>query len=240
MKPFISLENKTVLVVGASSGIGEAIAAGCAEMGARVYAAARRECRIADDRITSLTVDVRDHGSIKDLIAKIEEPLDGFVYSAGRTGLSPIIALDKSLYNDIVDTNLNGYIFTLKELFRSRKMKNGGSIVAVSSIAAHTGTEGIAPYTVAKAGMSGVTRVLGREFARRKIRVNALSPGMVRTPLFDDDGPEYLNGIESRRYPLGLGKPGDIAAAAVFYLSDRSNYITGTDLIMSGGCSWVE
>jgi len=239
MKPFITLEQKKILVVGASTGIGAAIAAGCAELGAQVYSAARGNCSFEHPSISSIKVDVRNHDQLRELVQKIE-PVDGFVYSAGRTGLSPINALDGAMYQDVMDTNLNGYLFTLKELFRARKMKNSGSIVAVSSIAAHTGTEGLTPYTVSKAGVSGVTRVLGRELARRRIRVNALSPAMVRTPFFEKDGPDYLNDIEKRVYPMGMGKPEDVAAAAIFYLSDRSNYITGTDLLMTGGCIWVE
>lgn len=239
MKSFISLDQKTILLVGASSGIGAAIASGCVELGAKVYVAARRNCSVQHPRISSLNVDVRNHDQLRELVQKIE-PVDGFVYSAGRTGLSPINALDEKMYQDVMDTNLNGYVFTLKELLRARKIKNNGSIVAVSSIAAHTGTEGLTPYTVTKAAVSGITRVLGRELARRRIKVNALSPAMVRTPLFEKEGPDYLDDIEKRVYPMGMGNPEDVAAAAIFYLSERSNYITGTDLLMTGGCTWVE
>jgi NAD(P)-dependent dehydrogenase (short-subunit alcohol dehydrogenase family) len=238
MKQFISLEHKKFLVVGASTGIGASIAAGCAELGAEVYVAARRNCSIDSHQIKNINTDIRKPDEIRELAKKIDV-VDGIVYSAGRSGLSPINSLDEDMYNDVLDTNLNGYLFTLKEILRARKIKNGGSIVAISSIAAHTGTEGLAPYTVSKAGISAVTKVLARELAKRKIRVNAISPAMVRTPIFEKDGPEYLNEIEKRVYPLGLGAPEDVAAASIFYLSDQSSYITGTDLIMSGGCTWV-
>jgi len=111
--------------------------------------------------------------------------------------------------------------------------------VAISSIAAHTGTEGLSPYTASKASLSLSVKVLARELARKKIRVNAISPGMVRTPIFKPEEKEYLDNIEKQVYPLGLGEPDDIAAAAAFFLSEKSNYITGADLIMSGGCTWV-
>jgi NAD(P)-dependent dehydrogenase (short-subunit alcohol dehydrogenase family) len=239
MKPFIDLTGKTYLVVGASSGIGEACALGCAELGAKVIAASRRgTVPSGSSAITGLELNVRDDAQIAKAVQQLD-PIDGLIYSAGRTGLSPVTSLDRAMFADVMETNFSGFLFLLKELMRARKLKNGGAIVTIASIAAHTGTEGMAPYTASKAALSGVTKVFAREFARRGIRVNSISPAMVRTPFFTNEEKEYLDNIERKVYHMGLGEPADIAAAAVFYLSDRSNFITGSDLIMTGGCTWV-
>jgi NAD(P)-dependent dehydrogenase (short-subunit alcohol dehydrogenase family) len=244
MSDFISLKEKNILVVGASSGIGRAIAIGASEMGANVTCLSRRgnflpEFEEIDNKIKHASLDVKDISSIEQFINLAPLPFDGFVYASGRTGKTPIHTLEKQQLDDVMDTNLNGFLFFSKELTRQRKINNGGSIVMISSISGHTGTSGLTPYTVSKAGLSSVAKVLAREFARKKIRYNAISPAMVRTAIFEPHEQDWLNQVEKDSYPLGLGEPEDIAAATIFLLSDKSNYITGIDLIMSGGCEWI-
>lgn len=239
MSSFIDFTGKKFFVVGASSGIGEACAQACAELGGEVYAASRRgTLSSANPSIDPLVLDVRDQNQIRQVVGSINA-VDGLVYATGRKGLAPVNAVDPAMLDDVIDTNFTGFVYLLKEMMRSRKLSNGGSIVTISSIAAHTGTEGILPYTASKAALSSASRVLGRELARRKIKVNSISPGMVRTPFFAQEEKDYLDNIERAAYPLGLGEPADVAAAAVFLLSDRANFITGADMIMAGGCTWV-
>jgi NAD(P)-dependent dehydrogenase (short-subunit alcohol dehydrogenase family) len=242
MKQFINLDGKTFGVVGGSSGIGEAIVLGVSELGGTVFNLSRRALENSPENllnnVKNIQIDIRNSDSIAKAIESIDS-LDGLVYSAGRKGLSPINTLNEEQLEDVLATNLKGFLFFVKELVKKRKIKTQSSIVVISSIAAHTGTEGLIPYSISKAGLSSTVKVLARELARKKIRVNAISPAMVRTPFFDKEGKEYLDNIEKAVYPLGLGEPNDIAAATVFFLSDKSNFITGTDLIMSGGCTWV-
>jgi len=244
MSDFISLKEKNILVVGASSGIGREVALGAAEMGANVICVSRRgkfvpENQIPDNKIKHIILDVTDIVSIAAFVTEVNTSFDGLVYVSGRTGKSPIHTLEKDHFDNVIDTNLNGFLFLVKELIRQRKFNLGGSFVAISSISAHVGIHGMTPYSVAKAGLSSSIRVLAQEFARKKIRFNAISPAMVRTPLFLENEQEWLNQIERDSYPLGLGTPEDIAAAAIFLLSERAHYITGIDLIMAGGCEWV-
>jgi NAD(P)-dependent dehydrogenase (short-subunit alcohol dehydrogenase family) len=241
MRPFISFQDKKILVIGGSSGIGEAIVLGIVELGGKVINFSRRELSSSRDithLVENISVDIRNTEILSSIVDSID-PVDGVVYVAGRKGLSPINTLDEKQLEDVIATNLKGFLFVTKELVKRKKIKSHSSIVVISSIAAHTGTEGIAPYTVSKAGLSSSVKVLARELARKKIRVNAISPAMVRTPFFKPEEKEYLDNIEKQVYPLGLGEPNDIAAAAAFFLSEKSNYITGADLIMSGGCTWV-
>jgi len=244
MSEFISLKEKNILVVGASSGIGREIAMGAAEMGANVSCISRRgkfipEVQDYSDKIKHTILDVTDIVSIPSFVASTNSPFDGLVYISGIIGKSPIHLLEKQLLDNVIDTNLNGFLFLVKELMKQRKFNLGGSIVAISSISAHVGIHGVAPYSLSKAALSASVRVLAQEFARKKIRFNAISPAMVRTPLFLENEQEWLNQIERDSYPLGLGNPEDIAAATIFLLSERAHYITGIDLIMAGGCEWV-
>ncbi len=241
MKKFIDLTGKTIVVVGASSGIGEGIALGLNELGAKVSAISRRghsDALQGKEGITQVALDVKDQAGIVEYVKALPETAYGLVYSAGRTGKSPITTMNDELLDDVIDTNYKGFLYFIKELVRNRKIDNGGSILGISSIAAHIGVEGMTPYSSSKAAMSAAVRVLGRELARRKIRINAISPGMVRTPFFTADEQDWLNGV-AQGYPLGLGEVEDVAAAAAFFMSENSHYITGTDLMMTGGCPWM-
>jgi NAD(P)-dependent dehydrogenase (short-subunit alcohol dehydrogenase family) len=241
---FISLSGKTILVIGASSGIGRAIALGAHEMGGKVVCASRRGCfdpppNDLKENIQHEILDVTNFSLIPDFIKSLNLPIDGFVYAAGKQKKVPMHLLEKELLDDVLDTNLNGFLFIFKELIKQKKINNESSVVLISSIAAHTGTAAIAPYTISKSGLSSISKVLAREFSRKKIRINAISPAMVRTPIFEPSQLEWLDQLEKESYPLGLGAPEDIAAACVFLLSDKSNFVTGTDLIMTGGCEWI-
>ena len=244
MSEFISLKEKNILIVGASSGIGREIALGANEMGGNVSCISRRgkfipEIQALNDKIKHVTLDVTDIPSIAAFVSTVTSPFDGLVYISGITGKSPIHLLEKDFLDSVIDTNLNGFLFLVKELMRQKKFNPGGSVVAISSISAHVGIHGVAPYSLSKAALSASIRVLAQEFARKKIRFNAISPAMVRTPLFLENEQEWLNQIEKDSYPLGLGTPEDIASATIFLLSERARYITGIDLIMAGGCEWV-
>lgn len=241
MKKFIDLSGKKIIVVGASSGIGEGVVVQLNELGAEVDALSRRgESAMLNGRqgVTQISLDVRDQLAIANYAKTLNEEVYGLVYCAGRTGKSTITTINDGLLDEVIDINYKGFVYFIKELMRNRKIVTNGSILGISSISAHIGIEGTTPYAASKAAMSATVRVLGRELARRKIRINAVSPAMVRTPLFTQDEQDWLDGIE-RGYPLGLGEVEDVAAAAAFFMSENSHYITGTDLMMTGGCPWL-
>jgi short-subunit dehydrogenase len=241
MNKFIDLTEKRVLVVGASSGIGEGVAKLLSDLGAHVDALSRRGKSLSLADIASITqhsLDVRNQNEIAEFIKGINLPYSGLVYCAGRTGKSPITTLNDELLDDVLEINLKGFLYFIKEMMRNKKLENDGAIVGVSSISAHIGIEGMVPYSASKAAMSASVRVLGRELSRRRIRINAISPAMVRTPLFTEGEQDWLNGV-AKSYPLGLGEVEDVAAACAFFISDKSRFITGSDLIMTGGCPWL-
>jgi NAD(P)-dependent dehydrogenase (short-subunit alcohol dehydrogenase family) len=118
-----------------------------------------------------------------------------------------------------------------------KSLRNGSSLVFLSSIAAHTGTVGVGPYSASKAALEGMIRCLALEIAPRGMRANALAPGLVDTPLVNGDR-AWLE-EKAKSYPLGLGKPEDVAYAAIYLLCDASRKITGTRLHLDGGIPWT-
>lgn len=244
--PF-SIANKKVLITGASSGIGRAMAIACSEMGATVYFTGRNAAALAETQRMMQGEDhrllVSDSTSKTDLEQLTDQlpALDGIICNAGinRRMLTQYLKeLDLDL---ILNTNLKAPMQLMKHLLKAKKIQSGASVVFVSSIAAHHSSIGDGVYSASKGGLSSFAKVLALELASKKIRVNTIQPGMVRTgltensPLTDED---YAK--DEQRYPLGrYGKPEDVANAAIFLLADASQWITGTDLIVDGGISLI-
>lgn len=236
-----SLSGKSILVTGASSGLGWSAAIESARQGATVLATGRNESRLAQlleelpgngqHRVAAF--DLSDAQQRQQLIAWAGA-LDGVVFSAGVQQLVPIRLLSEAMFDEVVGLNVKSPLMLLQQLLRGNRLNEGASLVLLSSIAAHSGTEGTATYAASKTALEGVMRVAALEVAKRKIRINALAPGMVVTPIYKNPDPSWFEPYAAR-YPLGLGKPEDIAAAVVFLLSDAAQYITGTAIVMDGG-----
>lgn len=166
------------------------------------------------------------------------EPLDGVVMSAGLQKLAPLKLLDAASLDELLDTNLRAPILLTHLLLRRAKLKPSSSLVVLSSIAAHTGTEGNAVYAATKGGLEAFVRPAALELAKRKIRINAVAPAMVVTPIYKDHDDAWFEQYRAR-YPLGLGAPEDVAATIVFLLGRASGYITGSTIVMDGGTTRV-
>ena len=234
--PF-SLAGKVVLVTGASSGLGRQIAISCSRMGARVVATGRDTARLAEtlgalegDGHTSFVADLRESAQIHALV-DAAGTVDGVVHSVGLQRLAPIKMVSEKLLNDIIGTNFVGPVMLTQRLLYKNALADGGSIVFLSSTAAHVGTPGVGPYSSMKAALHGLTRCLALEQAKRRVRVNCISPSAVETPLWDKDHLES----QRARHPLGLGTPDDVANATIYLLSNASRWVTGTTLVMDGG-----
>lgn len=236
-----SLAGKTVLVTGASSGIGWCAAIEAARQGATVLATGRSESRLAQlleelpgDALHRVAAfDLSEAGQRQQLVAWAGA-LDGVVFSAGAQQLAPIRLLSEATFDEIMGLNLKSPVMLLQQLLRGNRLNEGASLVLLSSIAAHSGTEGNGAYAASKAALEGFMRVAALEVAKRKVRINALAPGMVITPIYKNPDPSWFEPYAAR-YPLGLGKPEEVAAAVVFLLSEAAHYITGTAIVMDGG-----
>lgn len=162
--------------------------------------------------------------------------VDGVVHSAGISRLSPIRMATERHVQEIWQINYEAPVLLTQRLLAKGQIANDGSIVFLASIAAYIGVPAVGVYSGTKAALIATMRCLAMEVAKRRIRVNALAPALVDTPLLGGTG-SAEGWVDAQRpaYPLGIGDPRDVANAAIFFLSPASRWITGTTLIMDGG-----
>jgi NAD(P)-dependent dehydrogenase (short-subunit alcohol dehydrogenase family) len=232
-----SLQGKTILVTGASSGIGRQTAITCAEQGARVIITGRDAARLQAtyDQLpgeghTQVVADLAV-ASDQDNLVRASSAIDGLVHCAGQQRHCPVRQLSEQIMTEMYSVNFLAPVMLTQRLLYANAISTQGSIIFLLSTAAHTGTRGVGPYSAMKAGLGGIIKCLALEQAKRKIRVNGISPSAVATPMW---GAEQLE-AQKARHPLGLGVPQDVAYAAVYLLSDASRWVTGTSLVMDGG-----
>ena len=240
--PF-SLNSKQILVTGASSGIGKAIAIACAKMGANVIATARNEQRLAE---TISQMPVGNHKAIKADLTKQEElsnlvsslpKLDGVVQCAGVGSRVPCKNISQKDLQYVFLPNVEAPILLQSALLNDKKINKAASIVYVASRAASAPSVGNAAYSASKGAIISYAKCLALELAPRLIRVNCICPGMVWTDLILKDGVDK-NQLEQSQlsYPLKrFGQPEDIANLAIYLLSDASSWMTGSCIDISGG-----
>ncbi|OZI77391.1 SDR family NAD(P)-dependent oxidoreductase [Bordetella genomosp. 12] len=229
--PFMSLEGKHLLVAGAGSDIGKATAEGARALGAVVQGVARQPQE--DPAVTP--VNLLDDEALKGWVRELAQPLDGLVFCIGQALLMPAHMLGREVIARVMDVNVGSFVALLAALLRARKLNAGASIVALSSISAHTATEGVTPYAMSKAALSAGVRNLALELQRRDIRINAVSPAMVRTKMTAGSDVFSLEEMARERYPMGVASPDDVAALVLFLLSDEAVSVTGWDTLLTGG-----
>ena len=243
--PF-SLAGKRVLVTGASSGLGQAIALSCARMGAELIITGRDKGRLTKTFEDLLSISDLPHRMIEaDLVlvegrAAVVEALGseihGLVHSAGISRLCPTRMMSEGHLRELQTINVEAPMLLTQGILKRNLMAVDGSILFIASIAAHIGVAGVGAYSGTKAALIAMSRCLAMEVIKRRIRVNCLSPSMVETPLFDA-AVKVMNSMTKQLedHPLGFGKPEDVANAAIFMLSSASRWVTGTTLVMDGG-----
>ncbi len=240
--PF-SLQGKTILVTGASSGIGQDTAIECSRMGASVVITGRNEERLHETLSQmegvghSAIITDLDKQSEIDKLVEVCPTLDGLVNNAGRGLSKPVNFLKLNDFLDVYQTNLFGAALLTKGLLKKKKISKGASIVFTSSISSYITAAGLSVYASSKAAISGYMRTCALELGNKGIRCNAVLPGMVETKLInsgtytDEDKQKDLN-----YYPLGrYGRPSDIAMGIIYLLSDASSWVTGIELVIDGG-----
>jgi NAD(P)-dependent dehydrogenase (short-subunit alcohol dehydrogenase family) len=241
--PF-SLDNKTVLVTGASSGIGRQIAISTAGMGGRVCITGRDSERLQQTMLaltgTGHLQQAADLNMEDEVDALVESTpnLDGLVLSAGIVKTLPFKFVSHAELNSIMQTNFFSPVLLLNKLVRKKKLNKGCSVVFISSIGGNfIGSKGNAMYGASKGAINAMQKVIALELSPQKIRVNNVSPGMVRTEMLDNAVAFSVEQIEKdeKNYPLGYGEVTDVANAVVYLLSDASKWVTGISLILDGG-----
>ncbi len=240
--PF-SLEGKTVLITGASSGIGRITAIECSKFGAKVVITGRNTERLQEtfdllegNGHMQITADLTDSESLGLLVAEMPQ-LDGLVNNAGAAQTKLISFLKRTDLESIFEVNTYSPALLTKSLIKNKKINKGGSIVFTSSVAAMSSDIGNAIYGMSKSAIQAFSRYCALEFAAKQIRVNSVHPGAVETNMIRDGVlSEEDRQKDVLRYPLGrYGKPEDIAWAIIYLLSDASSWVTGTQLVIDGG-----
>jgi NAD(P)-dependent dehydrogenase (short-subunit alcohol dehydrogenase family) len=242
--PF-SLAGKTVLVTGASSGIGRAIAIECSRMGARVYLTARNIERLNETRSMMegkghvvIQADLSDREQGLPIVDAIEGELNGVVHCAGCTVSKPFQFLKEEDVDGVMTVNFKAPVFLTQSLLKEKKLAKGCSVVFISSVSGvYVSAVAESIYSASKAALNGMIKGMAIELGARGIRVNSVNPGLVDTNFFSDGTISEEQLEESvRKYPLKRhGNPQEIAYGVVYLLSDASSWVTGSNLVIDGG-----
>jgi NAD(P)-dependent dehydrogenase (short-subunit alcohol dehydrogenase family) len=239
------LNGKTILVTGASSGLGKQCAISISQYGGTVIITGRNKENL-DETFQQLEgeghqmfcADLTIEADIKNLVAQLPG-LNGVVYSVGISDLSPARFITKESIEKTYKISFDASVLLTSELLGRKKfIKKDCSLVFISSISTVYPFVGGAMYISAKAALEAYARVLALELAPRGIRANCLAPAFVRTPMLDDTAENYsqeaVDKIEAQQL-LGLGEPKDVANTVIFFLSDAGKWITASKLILGGG-----
>lgn len=240
--PF-TLEGKTILVTGASSGIGRGIAIACSKMGASVIVNGRNEQRLSEtmsemegDDNLSLAADLSDNVALAEMVAKLPK-LDGIVHCAGIGQRVLCKQLQESDLENMMNVNFKAPVMLQTEILKQKKINKSASIVFIASIACDSPTIGNAMYSASKGAIISYANCLALELAPRLIRVNCILPAMIWTDLIFKGGitEEELREDE-KKYPLKrYGKPEDIANLSIYLLSDAASWMSGSSIRITGG-----
>ena len=241
------LNNKVAIITGASQGIGRTIALVFAKSGANVICIARSESKIKElyleitdqgGQASPIACDVGDGDAYANAIKSVANEygkLDILINNAGITRDALLMRMNDTQWDEVLNTNLKGAFHGMKSAIRPMMKNKYGRIINISSIVGLTGNPGQANYAASKAGLIGMTQSIAKEVGTRGITVNCIAPGWIDTEM-TVDLPDNSRKDLLDRIPIGkIGKPEDIAHAAVFLASDEASYITGQTITVDGG-----
>lgn len=246
INPF-SLEGKTILITGSSSGIGQGIAIQCSKMGAKIILNGRSEERLketlnqlAGDGHQIIEADLSKQQSIDEIVENVPV-LNGFVNAAGIPQIIPVKRINRENLEEIININTIAPVLLTSALLKKKKLTRGSSIVLIASISGvFTANIGEASYALTKGAISGFNKTASFELASQGVRMNTICPGLVPTSILNLSNSlfseEKLKETMGPRYPLKrFGTPEDIANGAIYLLSDASSWVTGINLLIDGG-----
>ena len=239
-----NLENKNIIVTGASGGIGNSIIKKLNEAGANILASGTRVEKLEElkkkfEKIKILKFDISQSDKIEEFIEnatnELGGSLDGMVNNAGITQDNLAIRMNLNEWQKVININLTS-TFLMSKFGIKKMLKNkSGKIVNITSVVGHTGNLGQANYTASKAGIVAMSKSLAIEYAKKNININCISPGFIKTAMTEKIDEKFKEVIISKIPSARLGEPDDIANAVLFLISDQSNYINGETLHVNGG-----
>ena len=239
-----NLENKNIIVTGASGGIGNAIIKKLNETGANILASGTRIEKLEElkdnfKKIKILKFDISQSDKIEEFIenatSELGGSLDGIVNNAGITQDNLAIRMSLDEWQKVININLTSTFLMSKFAIKKMLKNKSGKIVNITSVVGHTGNLGQANYTASKAGIVAMSKSLAIEYAKKNININCISPGFIQTAMTDKIDDKFKEVIISKIPSARLGKPDDIANAVLFLISDQSSYINGETIHVNGG-----
>ncbi len=234
----LSLEGRIVLVTGAAGGIGRCVVETLADAGARVVAVDRPGVEMPASAEVCFEADLSNASAVRHVVGATLERVGGLdcvAHAAGITRDSVLWKMDEAAWDEVIETNLSSGFHLLKAVVPILRERGRGSIVLFASINGERGKFGQVNYSASKAGVIALARTSAREVGRFGIRVNAVSPGFIRTPMTADLSKEVLDDAIAETALGRLGEPRDIADAVLFLCSELSRHITGQVLRVDGG-----
>ena len=241
--PF-SLKGKTILVTGASSGIGKATAIECSKLGANVVITGRNEQRLHEtlamlegEHNLMIVSDLSNEESLANLVEQCPS-LDGLVNNAGSTIMTPTQFISRDKWIQVLEVNTIAPILLTQMLLKKKKLGKGSSIVVTDSISGvKIASPGNVLYSTSKSAINGFVKNAALDLAGKNIRVNAVCPGMIATHILDNASVTAEDLAEDmKKYPLKrYGKPEEVAYAIIYLLSDASAFTTGASIVIDGG-----
>ncbi len=237
------LENKKIIVTGASGGIGNSIVEKLVECGANVLASGTKVTKLEDlkkrfNKIKILKFDISQTEKIEEFVDNAAKELGGLdcvINNAGITQDNLAIRMSIEEWKKVIDINLTSTFlmskFAIKKMLKNKK----GKVINITSVVGHTGNVGQANYTASKAGIVAMSKSLAIEYAKKNININCISPGFIKTTMTDKIDEKYKDVIVSKIPSARLGEPEDIANAVLFLTSANSDYINGETIHVNGG-----
>jgi 3-oxoacyl-[acyl-carrier protein] reductase len=243
----LKLKGKVALITGAAQGIGKSIALLLAQNGANIVVSdinleraeeTAREIESIGSKAMAVKVDVANLKEVEQMVEAVLEKfgkIDILVNNAGITRDKLILRMTEEDWDAVLNVNLKGTFNCTKVVVRHMAKQRSGKIVSIASVVGEMGNAGQANYSASKAGVIGLTKTIAREFAQRRINVNAIAPGYIETPMTEILPEKVKEELKSLIPMERLGKPEDVAEAVLFLVSEESNYITGQVLNVNGG-----
>tara|TARA_Y100001970_G_scaffold249845_1_gene320866 strand:- start:271 stop:1008 length:738 start_codon:yes stop_codon:yes gene_type:complete len=240
----INLENKNIIITGATGGIGNSIVDTLVSLNAKVLITGTNEKKLEDlknknKNVLSIKQDISNHDELENFIEKCNSELgdriDILINNAGITKDNLSIRMKHDEWNKVIDINLTSTYLLSKYAIKKMLKKKSGKIINITSVVGYTGNLGQANYSASKGGVTSMSKSLSLEYAKKNITVNCIAPGFIETAMTDKINEDHKTQLKSK-IPLDrFGSPQDVANCAAFLCSDMSNYITGETIHVNGG-----
>ncbi len=240
----IDLQNKSIILTGATGGIGGAILQQLYNNGAKIIATGTNEEKLSNikEKYKNVTVkkfDILDHSSIESFVDDCSEifqnKIDILINNAGITKDNLTIRMKEEEWNKVININLSSSFFMCKSVIKKMLKNKEGKIINITSVVGHTGNLGQANYAASKAGLIGMSKSMALEYGKKNIKINCISPGFIKSEMTDKISENFKKILQDKISLERFGDPNDVANAVLFLSSGLSDYITGETIHVNGG-----